>query len=136
MSRDRALGAVAAGILIFIAGLSIGVWGLEQWRAERDRLEIAARAEGTVTGHLNGHPMVSFSLPSGDRINFTARGADGADYPVGRHVDVLYRMDLPSEAVIDRPGARRARHGLAAAGALALMAFGGYMAWSARVGSG
>jgi len=41
-------------------------------------------------------------------------------------------MDLPSEAVIDRPRSRLARHGLAAAGALALMAFGGYLAWYAR----
>ena len=76
--------------------------------------------------------MVSFALPSGDRVSFTARAVDSAGYPAGTKVAVLYRMDLPSEAVIDRPRSRLARHGLAAAGALALMAFGGYLAWYAR----
>ena len=108
------------------------MWGLEQWRAERDRLAIAARAEGTVTGQLNGHPMVSFPLPSGDRVTFTASAVASADYPSGTKVAVLYRMDVPSEAVIDRPGARRARHALIAFGAIALMAFGGYLSWYAR----
>ena len=117
---------------MFIAGLSIGVWGLEQWRSERDRLEIAARAEGTVTGQLNGHPMVSFSLPSGDRVSFTARSVASADYPSGTKVDVLYRMDVPSDAVIDRPRARLARNGLIAALSLGAMAFGAYLSWYAR----
>jgi hypothetical protein len=132
VSRPHPVGAVAAGILIFIAGLSIGIWGAEQWRAERDRLAIASRAEGTVTGHLNGHPMVSFALPSGDRVSFTATSARADGYPVGTKVDVLYRMDLPSEAVLDRPRARWARHGLVAVGALMMMAFGGYLSWYAR----
>jgi Protein of unknown function (DUF3592) len=129
---ESPIGAVAAGILIFVAGLSIGVWGFEQWRAERDRLAIAARAEGTVTGHLNGRPMVSFTLPTGDRVSFTARTVGRDDYPVGKNVDVLYRMDLSSDAVIDRPRARLARTGFVAVGAIALMAFGGYLAWYAR----
>ena len=132
MAKDSPVAAVAAGLLIFILGLSIGVWGLGQWRTEQERLEITARAEGAVTGHLNGHPMVSFALPSGDRVSFTATSVSGDEFPVGRNVSVLYRMDLPSEAVIDRPGARRTRHGLVAAGALVLMAFGGYLAWYAR----
>ena len=128
----KPLTAVAAGILLFILGLSIGVWGFEQWRAEQDRLAVAARAEGIVTGHLNGRPMVSFSLPSGDRVNFTATNVGRDDYPVGKKVDVLYRMDLPTEAAIDRPRARLARHGLAAVGAIVLTALGGYVSWSAR----
>jgi Protein of unknown function (DUF3592) len=117
---------------MFVAGLSLGVWGFEQWRAERDRFAIAARADGTVTGHLNGRPMVSFSLPSGDRVSFTATNVGRDDYPVGKRVDVLYRMDRPSEAIVDRPHARAVRHGLVAIGALALMALGGYMSWYAR----
>jgi Protein of unknown function (DUF3592) len=126
------MAAVAAGILIFIIGLSVGVWGVEQWRAERDRLSTAARAEGTVAGHLNGRPLVAFTLPSGDRITFTATTVGRDDYPVGKQVPVLYRMDRPSEAVIDRPGARWARHALVAVAALALTAFGGCLAWYAR----
>ena len=124
--------AVAAGILIFVAGLVVGVWGFEQWRAEQDRLAISARADGTVTGELNGHPMISFSLQTGDRVTFTARNVSRDAYPVGKRVDILYRVDLPSDAVLDRPHARWARHGLVALGALALMAFGGYLSWYAR----
>ena len=108
------------------------MWGFEQWRAEQDRFAIAARTDGTVTSHLNGHPMVSFSLPSGDRVSFTATDVSRDNYPVGRRVDVLYRIDRPSEAILDRPHARGFRHGLVAIGALALMAFGGYMSWYAR----
>ena len=100
MRKENTLAAVAAGILTFILGLSVGVWGLEQWRAERDRFSIAARADGTVAGHLNGRPLVAFTLPSGDRISFTATNAGRDDYPVGKRVPVLYRMDRPSDAVI------------------------------------
>ena len=131
-SNDRPLAAVAAGIVIFVAGLSIGVWGFEQWRAEQDRLAIAARAEGTVTGQLNGHPQVAFSLPGGERVSFTATTVGRDDYRAGKTVDVIYRIDRPSEAMIDRPRARLARHAIVAAGALALMAFGGYLSWYAR----
>jgi hypothetical protein len=117
---------------MFVLGLSLGVWGFEQSRAEQDRRAIAGRAEGTVTGHLNRRPMVSFSLPTGDRVSFTATNVGRDDYPVGKKVDVLYRLDQPTEAVIDRPRARWARHALVTAGALALMALGGYVSWYAR----
>lgn len=132
MGKENPLVAVAAGILMFVAGLSLGVWGFEHWRAEQDRLSISARTDGTVAGHLNGHPMVSFSLPSGDRITFTALTVGRDDYPVGKRVDVVYRMDLPSDAILDRPHARYARHGFIAIGALMLMALGGYVSWYAR----
>jgi len=128
---DRPVGAVAAGILIFVAGLVVGVWGLEQARAEQDRLAIAARADGTVTGHLNGHPQIAFSLPSGDRVSFTA-AVGGDDYPAGKRVDVLYRMDHPSDAMLDRPHARWARNGLIGVLSIATMALGAYIAWYAR----
>jgi hypothetical protein len=47
-------------------------------------------------------------------------------------VDVLYRPDLPSEAVVDRPRARWARNGLLGGLAIAVMALGAYVAWYAR----
>ena len=126
------MAAVAAGILIFIAGLVLGVYAFEQARAERDRLSIAARAEGTVTGRLNGHPQISYTLPSGDRISFTARTLGGDDYPTGKKVDVLYRLDLPSEAIVDRPRARWARNALLGALAIGAMTLGAYVSWYAR----
>ena len=131
-SRDHPTAAVAAGILIFVAGLVLAVWTFEQWRAEQDRLAIAARAEGTVSGHLNGRPRIAFSLPSGDRITFTAINVGRDDYPVGKKVDVLYRRDLPSEAIVDRPRARWARTALLGSLAIAAMALGGYVSWYAR----
>ena len=76
--------------------------------------------------------MVAFTLPSGDRVTFTALTVGREDYPIGKKVDVIYRMDLPSEAVIDRPRARWARNGLVAVGALGMMAFGAYFSWYAR----
>jgi hypothetical protein len=110
----------------------LGVYAFEQARAEQDRLSIAARAEGTVTGHLNGHPQISYALPSGDRISFTARRLGGDDYPAGKKVDVLYRLDQPSEAIVDRPGARRARNALLGSLAIGAMALGAYVSWYAR----
>jgi hypothetical protein len=124
--------AVAAGLLLFIAGLAVGVWTLEQFRSEQDRLALASRVDGTVSGHLNGRPIVSFSLPNGDRVSFTATTVGRDDYPVGKRVDVLYRADVPSEASIDRPRARWARTGLLGALSLVVMAFGAYVAWYAR----
>lgn len=132
MSRSTPVGAVAAGLLLFLAGLVVGVWTLEQYRSEQDRLALAWRADGTVSGHLNGRPIVSFSLPGGDRVSFTATTVGRDDYPVGKRVDVLYRADVPSEAVIDRPRARWARTGLLAALSLAVMALGAYVSWYAR----
>jgi hypothetical protein len=132
VSKSSPMGAVAAGILIFVLGLSVGIWTIEQARAEQERLAAAARTEGTVTSHLNGHPVVSFPLPGGDRVRFTETNAGAGDYPVGRKVDVLYRMDLPSNAVIDRPRARWMRPALLGALSAVVMAFGGYVAWYAR----
>ena len=124
------MGAAAAGILLFIAGLVVAVYTLEAFRSEQDRLSIAARAEGTVTGHLNGHPIVTFTVPGGDRVSFT--GTPASDYPEGTKVDVLYRMDQPSNAIIDRPVARWGRY--AALGALSafVMGVGAYIARAAR----
>ena len=108
------------------------MWGFEQARAEQDRVAASARADGTVTGHLNGHPQIAFSLPSGDRVSFTAVEIGGDGYPVGKRVDVLYRMDLPSEAVLDRPHARWTRNGLIGLLSLGAMALGAYISWYAR----
>jgi hypothetical protein len=118
--------------VMFVAGLLVGVWTLEQWRSEQDRLATAGRAEGTVSGHLSGRPIVAFSLPSGDRVTFTAPNLRRDDYPEGSKVDVLYRTDLPTDAVVDRPRARLARTGLLGTLSIAVMALGGYVAWYAR----
>ena len=132
LARDHPFGAVAAGILLFVAGLIVGVWTLEQARSERDRLAAAARADGTVTSHLHGRPVVSFPLPGGDRVSFTATNVGRDDYPVGKRVDVLYRMDAPSDAVIDRPRARWARTALLGSLSIAVMALGAWVSWHAR----
>ena len=132
MGNDHPVGAVAAGLLLFVAGLVVGVWTMEQWRAEQDRLSIAVRAEGTVSGQLNGHPLVTFTLPGGDRVSFTASNVGRDDYRVGKKVDVLYRPDLPSQAVVDRPRARWVRTALLGALSIAVMAFGAYVSWYAR----
>ena len=126
----KPIGAVAAGILLFIAGLVVGVYALEQFRTERDQLAIAARAEGTVTGHLNGRPIVAFTLPGGDRVSFTAAPTSG--YPEGAKVPVLYRMDQPSNAIIDRPLVRWGRYVALGALSLVVMAVGAYIAHAAR----
>jgi hypothetical protein len=131
-SDGRPVAAVAAGILLFIAGLVVAVWTLEQWRSDQDRLSVAARAQGTVTGQLNGRPIVSFSLAGGDRVTFTARNAARDAYPDGTKVDVLYRIGNPGDAVIDRPRARLTRTALLAALSLGVMAFGAYLSWYAR----
>jgi len=128
--RPNPIGAAAAGILLFIAGLVVGVYALEQFRSERDQLAMAARAEGTVTGHLNGRPIVAFTLPDGDRVRFTGTATRG--YSEGMRVPVLYRMDQPSNAIIDRPLVRWGRYGGLGALSLVVMVAGGLLARAAR----
>ena len=130
--KAHPIGAAAAGILLFIAGLVVAVYTFEQYRAEQDHLSIAARAEGTVTGRLNGRPVVSFTVPGGDRVSFTATNVGRDDYPEGKQVDVLYRIDQPSNAIVDRPRARAARYALLGGLSLAVMAVGAYVARAAR----
>jgi hypothetical protein len=85
-----------------------------------------------VTGAVNGHPLVTFAQPGGDRITFTAREVPASKYPDGSGVDVLYRIDDPSDAIVDRPAARRARPLMLGGLALLVMAFGAYVSWYAR----
>jgi hypothetical protein len=118
--------------LLFVAGLVTGVWTMEQFRSEQDRLAASGRVDGTVTDHLNGRPVVTFTLPAGDRVTFTARNVGRDDYPVGKRVDVAYRLDQPTDAILDRPHARLARTGLLGILSLAVTAFGAYLAWYAR----
>ena len=129
-SAGHPIGAVAAGILLFVAGLVVGVYTFETFRAEQDRLAIAARADGIVTGHLNGHPIVTFTLAGGDRVSFTGTPSNG--YPDGTKVPVLYRIDQPSTAIIDRPFVRWGRYGLLGALSLIVMIVGVYVAHAAR----
>jgi hypothetical protein len=131
-SRPNPIGAAAAGLLLFIAGLVVAVYTFEQYRTEQDHLSIAARADGTVTGKLNGRPVVSFTLPGGDRVSFTATNVGRDDYPEGKKVAVLYRMDQPSNAIVDRPRARIARYALLGGLSLAVMALGAYVSRAAR----
>ena len=124
--------AAAAGILLFIAGLAVGVYTFEEYRTEADRLAIAARADGIVTGHLNGRPLVTFVIPGGDRVSFTATTVGRDDYREGKKVDVLYRMDKPTEAIIDRPHARWGRYIALGGLAAIVMGLGAYIARAAR----
>lgn len=115
---------------MFVAGLVVGLYTFEEFRNEQDRLAIAVRADGTVTSHLNGHPIVTFTLPGGDRVSFTGTSASG--YPEGTKVPVLYRLDQPSNAIIDRPYIRWGRYGLLGGLALVVMIVGAYVAHAAR----
>jgi hypothetical protein len=132
LAKPNPLGAVAAGILMFVIGLVIGGFAIELARSDQERLAAAWRAQGTVTGELNGRPLVAFTLPNGDRVSFTATSVARNEYRVGHAVDVLYRPDLPSDAVIDRPRARWTRNALLGVAAAAMMALGAYVAWYAR----
>jgi len=131
--KSHPVAAAYAGILLFVLGLAIGGGALEvNWR-KNERFSGWQRADGTVIDVIrSGHPLVGFSLPSGERVSFTALDAGRNDYTLADSVSVLYDPTEPSHAVIDPRGARWVRNAVAAVASLLLMALGGYVAWYGR----
>ncbi len=132
--KRHPIGAAAAGILLFIVGIGIGVYAWELNRGEAELLEGWLRADGAVTAVFGSgsaaRAIVSFKTDGGDLIKFTAHPARTP--AVGDTVRVLYPPFHPTSAVVD-PGTRRdLRNVLLGAASAVLMALGGYVAWYAR----
>ena len=129
---EHPLAAAYAGIFLFIVGLVIGGGTLEMQRRQREAWEGWQRAEGTVVDLLNGRPLVAFTAPSGDRVNFTIREIRGRALSVSDRVPILYPPEDPSRAVVDPGTLLRTRNLVAGGASLGLMALGAYVAWYAR----
>jgi len=134
------LRAAFAGILLFVIGLGIASATFQINRKEQDQRQGWLRADGTVVELLKRRtfegdkpvPLVAFTTASGERISFTGNPGPGSDSPyyINAPVTVLYHPGHPQDALIDTRG-RLTRNAVAAAGALILMALGGYVAWYA-----
>ena len=134
------LRAAFAGVLLFVLGLGIASATYQINRREQDRLEGWLRADGTVVEVLKRRtiegdkpvPLVAFTTASGERVSFTGNPGPGrdAEYYINAPVKVLYHPDHPQDALVDTRG-RLTRNALGAAGAVVLMALGGYVAWYA-----
>jgi hypothetical protein len=133
---DHPLGAVYAGVFLFIVGVAIGVSILEINRRERDRLQGWLRADGTVVALFAGangtRPQVAFTAANGERVSFTLQQSAARQFVIGERLPVLYRAEEPGAARVDPRTARWTRNALAAGAALVLMALGAYVAWYAR----
>jgi hypothetical protein len=133
------LRAAFAGVLLFVIGLGIASATFQINRQEQERLEGWLRADGTVVELLRRRtmegeilvPLVVFKTASGERVSFTGTGP-GRDSPyyINAPVKVLYHPGRPQDAQVD-PRGRVTRNAVGAAGALILMALGGYVAWYA-----
>lgn len=134
------LGATIAGLVLFIAGLVIGAMTLETDRADRQRRQGFAGADGTVITQIKQPtsegpayaPVIAFTTASGERVSFTAGPTDSNAYHLGAKLPVLYRPGNPADARIDTTTIRRARNLVAGAAALLLMGLGAYVAWYAQ----
>jgi hypothetical protein len=128
--------AALAGVLLFVIGLAIGIGALENYRRDRDLLVGWSRADGEVMQVLSSssgaRPVVGFAAADGTRIRFTALTPRGSSYQVGQRVTVVYPPDDPSAARVDSAFVRLARPVFAGAGAIVLMALGGFVAFYAR----
>ena len=135
-ARARPLTAVFAGLMLFIAGVAVGVYAWEVNRREAAQLEDWLRADGSVTSTFgsgsSSRALVSFRTASGDRINFTARPGLGNRLSAGDTVSVLYPPFQPTSAIVNSHSARWTWNGIYIAAALALMSLGVYVAWYAR----
>ena len=134
--REHPLTAAYAGVLFVIVGVVMGVYVWELNRQEAEQITGWERSTGSVTTTFGSgsstRAMVTFTLPSGDRINFTARSALFRRFASGDSVSVLYPPFNPTHAVIDPTGARRIRNTVGGAACLLLVGLGGYVAWYAR----
>jgi Protein of unknown function (DUF3592) len=133
-------GATIAGLVLFLAGLAIGIGTLEADRKDRQLREGTLTAEGTVVAQLKQQtpkgqayaPLVAFATVSGDRISFTGPAADPNVYWLGAKVPVRYAPGNPSGARIDRTTSGRLRNLIAGTASVLLIGLGGYVAWYAR----
>lgn len=136
MSRERPLTAAYAGVLLVILGIGLGAYNWQLNRREVDQITGWQRTSGTVTtvfgSGSNTRAMVSFALPSGDRISFTTRPAMFYRLKPGDTVPVIYPPFAPTHAAIDPAIARRWRNIVAGIASAILVAFGAYVAWYAR----
>jgi hypothetical protein len=132
--KAHPIGAVAAGILLFIVGLALGAYTWELNRSEADLVEGWLATDGTVTAVFGEGPsaraLVSFKTDNGDLIKFTAHPSRRPS--TGDTVRVLYPPFRPTSAVVDPTGTRRARNTLMTGASIALIALGGYVTWYAR----
>jgi hypothetical protein len=136
------LGGTIAGLVLFVAGLSIGVAALEIDRRDREQWRGALSAEGTVVAQVRQRrpegtmyaPVIAFVTASGERVSFTARIAadDPSVYWIGARFPVRYWPEDPANARIDWKTWRRTRNAIGGVLSLALMSFGAYVAWYAR----
>jgi hypothetical protein len=128
--------AAYAGVLLVILGIGMGAYVWEQNRREADQIAAWQRTSGIVStvfgSGANTHAMVSFTIPSGDRINFTARPAFFYRLKQGDTVPIIYPTFEPTHAVIDPARARFWRNVLAGIASAVLIGVGAYVAWYAR----
>ncbi len=135
-SKEHPLTAAYAGVLLVILGIGMGVYVWELNRREADQITGWERTSGTVTtvfgSGSNTHAMISFAMPSGDRVNFTARPAVFYRLKPGDAVPVIYPPFQPTHAAIDPARARRWRDMLAGIASAILIGLGAYVAWYAK----
>ncbi len=133
---EHPLTAAYAGVLLLIVGIAMGVYACELDRREADQLTGWERTVGSVTAVFgsgsSARAMVSFRMPSGDRINFTARPAILRHLSTGDAVAVIYPPFNPTHAVLDPSPAQRLRNIVAGCASGILIALGAYVAWHAR----
>jgi hypothetical protein len=134
--NEHPLTAAYAGIFLFIVGIALGVYAWELNRREAAQVDGWQRTDGAVAmvfgSGSSTRAMVSFTTPSGDRINFTTRPGLFHRVATGQSVPVLYPPFKPTSALIDPAPARRARNMLLGGASVLLMALGAWVAWSAR----
>lgn len=121
---------------MLIVGIAMAVYVWELNRREAEQIAGWERASGSVTTAFGSgsdtRAMVSFSTPSGDRINFTARRAMFYRLKEGDTVPVIFPPFEPTHAVIDPARARRWRNILAGVASAILICLGVFVAWAAR----
>jgi len=119
-----------------ILGIALAVYVWELNRREAEQVTGWDRTNATVNtvfgSGTSTRAMVSFKMPSGDRINFTAHPAMFYRLKPGDTVPVIYPPFDPTHAVIDPSRAQRWRNVFAGCAAALLIALGSYVAWYAR----
>ncbi|MCH8569283.1 MAG: DUF3592 domain-containing protein [Balneolales bacterium] len=97
----------AITILIFIVAPLIATGYF--WMQTQDFLSTAEFAEGEVVsyheytsdGTRMYSPIVEFTLPDGNKLQFTSNfGSSSQSYQIGEKVEVVYRIDDPESARI------------------------------------